>query len=124
MSERTIDVNYAIIKQGDTWGPHVFTFKDSAGNNIDVSGRAWLGQVRKSRLSSSVDAVVTFDTTNAASGSVAVSILASATSSIPCGETRDHPDSKRSLELQWSQGSVTETFYSVPCWIDSDGARS
>lgn len=72
------------IYQGDFY-THEARIKNSSNNAINISGRTYTAQIKKSKGSGSVVASFTTEITNAANGILTFSMSASNTGNIPSG---------------------------------------
>lgn len=72
------------IYQGDTY-VHNVTINDSNGNPIDIGGRSYSGQIRRSPGATDVVATFTATITNGAAGTVQFSLPANISSNMGAG---------------------------------------
>ena len=72
------------IYQGDTYA-HQLTLKNNANAVINITSRAYSGQIRKRRSSTTITATFATEITDGANGVVVFSLLPAATANIPAG---------------------------------------
>lgn len=97
------------IYKGDTY-THEVSIKDSSNTAIDISGRTYLAQVR--RTASSTDVVLTFTSTvtDAEGGVLQLSLTSDQTSNLQSGNyTYDLQETNGSNVLTLMYGSITVT---------------
>jgi len=95
------------IYQGDTY-VHNVTMQDSNGDAIDISGRSYSGQMRKSPGASDVAATFSSTITNGAAGEVQFVLGANVTSNIAAGlYYYDFQETNGSIILTLMAGTAT-----------------
>lgn len=72
------------IYKGDSY-THQINIRNSANSAINIAGRTYVSQIRKSKASETVVASFTIEITNAANGVLTMSMTASTTSNINTG---------------------------------------
>ena len=95
------------IYQGDTY-VHNVTIQNANGAAIDISGRSYSGQMRKSPGASDVAATFTTAITNGAAGEVQFILNASATANVAAGVYYyDFQETNGSIILTLMTGTAT-----------------
>lgn len=104
------------IRQGATFGPHVFTMTDPAGDPIDLTGCTITAKMKKKPGDLDTTAVnFTIELFNPTGGQFRLSMSASTTSAQKAGDRIDSSDSKYvwDMEMTDSAGIVTPLYYGV-----------
>lgn len=93
------------VLQGSTFEKS-FVIKDSLGALVDLTGSSFAGQVRKTRLSTTIAA--TFDITiDFLLSRVTYSLSAAITAAMTAGETDESEDSQYVYDIEWTKANGT-----------------
>lgn len=106
-----------VVKQGSTLSL-VLTFRDSAGDLMNLTGFTFTGQVRKTALASSVAASFSFDTSQAATGVITATLAGTDTASMTVGETQRSEDSQYWYDLRYVSGGISTYFLEGPLTLN------
>lgn len=101
-----------LIRQGGTFGPHVFTMTSPDGNPVDLTDITLRGSIRKDPTDT-VSYPLTFEITDPPNGVYKLSMPAADTSALTAGPTLTHADSKYFWddEMEDLEGNVTPLYY-------------
>lgn len=101
------------VLQGSTFEKS-FTIKDSAGTLVNLTESSFAGQVRKTRLSTTVAATFTI-TIDLGLSKVTYSLSAAVTAAMTAGETDESEDSQYVYDIEWTKpdGSIQRIFGGV-----------
>lgn len=101
------------VLQGSTY-KKAFVIKNSAGALVDLTGSSFVGQIRRTKSSTTVVASFTFSV-NLSLSRVEYSLSAATTAAMTAGATDDSSDSQYVYDIEWikSDGSIQRIFGGV-----------
>lgn len=103
------------IRQGATFGPHLFRMTNPDGSPVNLTGCTIRGQIRKTALAPSAALSFTATITDAAQGRYQLLFTAAQTAAIKAGEKETDSDSKYVWDLEFvdSTGAILPLYYGV-----------
>ena len=102
------------IYQGDTYA-HELRIKDSANAVINITTRTYTGQIRKKRSTETAAATFSYELTDAANGTVVLSLTAGSTANISAGTYV--------YDFQETNGSAVTTLITGSCIVVGEVSR-